>query len=235
MGEAIVCRGLMCKMVVDGYHVRAGYNKVHGRWPGIDDIAAIIDNIQTEIGFILYEKAGLEFEAWDVVYCDAILSEADEAEIHRIRDNNGIDLEYDLSRYVEARARLVAKSTEGAPINTIINDLEVGRGRWAKLPPRQTGVDIVIATEMMGAMTEGSGMVLILSKDSGFTYAVHKLKSLGFKGSIANISYHPNGHSAKLREACCASFVADAEGRIELCEGDVSNIPSQTITLNVGA
>lgn len=176
----------------------------------------------------------LEFWSCEVVYCDAVLSDDGEAIIRKYIEINKTDVEFNLSDYVDSRIKLYSVSMNQPEINTIIGNLEVSKGKWAVFPPRQTGVDIVISAEIMSVLSSGHGIVILISKDGGFEYAINKLKGLEHEGFIANLSYAPNGYSKILRSCSDISFEADLDGNVLLREGDVRKLEMQEIELHIG-
>jgi len=214
-------KSIKCTFVIDGFHIRAGFRKKKSIWPNTVQISEIIENIIAGVGDKIGEWADVESQISSWIYCDAVLSITDEEEIKCFvekqeslpNDIERQELGFDLARYVDARAIFAESQNEEFSENSVIKDLEVKRGDWIKYPPRQSGVDTVIATEIIVAARE-AGIIVIVSSDSGFGYTVRKLREIGFNLAVGNVNYSASGTGSILKEECSAYFLADIAGDI---------------------
>jgi len=217
----IELKAIRCAFIIDGFHIRAGYKNRFKIWPNTDQISTIIDNIIVGVSEKVFEWTGIETTLSRWIYCDALLSQADERQIEAFVNEQaslplGVTprkLEFNLSRYVEARAIFSEIENQSFNQNAVIKNLEVKRGNWIRFPPRQSGVDTVIATEMIAASREND-MIVVVSSDSGFAYTVHRIRDMEFYLPIGNVNYKQAGTGEILRSSCSVYFLVDEDGTV---------------------
>lgn len=214
--------GIKCNFIIDGYHLRAGFEKEYGKWPTTDELSSIISNIVEGVSHKIHEITGISFILNSWIYCDALLSHKDESSIkayvekqNNLPEDKAKDIEFDLNRYINARTVFSTPSNKSFKdtANAIITDLEVGKSDWIRFPPRQTGVDTIIATEMM-ITPEEHQVLIIVSKDGGFSYTVKRLSETCPDLAVFNLNYEPDNYGKVLRHSCSGYFTADKAGEI---------------------